>query len=79
MECQEMLAKLSDYIDEELEEQLCAEIEAHMRQCPDCQIMVDTLQKTVKLYRTHGQTEIPAAVKTRLYAVLDLENLQQSS
>jgi anti-sigma factor RsiW len=76
MECKEMLAELSDYIDGELEERLCAEIEAHMRDCPDCQVMVDSLRRTVVLYRTHGQSELPPDVRSRLYTVLDLDALQ---
>jgi anti-sigma factor RsiW len=75
MKCKDMLGALSDYIDGELEEHLCAEIEAHLRDCPDCQVMVDTLRKTVLLYRTHGQAEMPSAVISRLYAVLELEAL----
>ncbi len=76
MKCREMLGTLSDYIDGELEARLCEEIEAHMRDCPDCQVMVDTLRKTVVLYRSHGQTEIPPDVRSRLYAVLDVEAFQ---
>jgi anti-sigma factor RsiW len=72
MNCKEILSALSDYIDGELEDRLCAEIEAHMQNCPDCQVLVDTLRKTVVLYRTHGHTEMPADVRSRLYAVLDL-------
>jgi predicted anti-sigma-YlaC factor YlaD len=73
MKCQEMLGALSDFIDGELQAQLCAEIEAHMRECPDCRVMVDTLRKTVMLYRTYGQSQMPDDVQHRLYAVLDLE------
>lgn len=73
--CGEMLGALSDYIDGELEERLCAEIEAHMRDCPDCKVMVDTFRKTIVLYRTHGQVEVPTDVQSRLYAVLDLDAL----
>jgi anti-sigma factor RsiW len=76
MKCGEMLEALSDYIDGELEARLCAEIEAHMRDCPDCQIMVDTLRKTVVLYRLHGQVEVPPDVRSRLHAVLDLEEMR---
>ena len=74
--CKDMLGDLSDFIDGELEADLCAEIEAHMRDCPDCQVMVDTLRKTVVVYRRHGAVEIPADVQSRLYAVLDLEALR---
>ena len=76
MKCREMLGALSEYIDGELEERLCAEIEAHLQECPDCQVMVDTLRKTVVLYRTRGQVEVPADVRSRLYAVLDLETIE---
>jgi anti-sigma factor RsiW len=72
MKCKEMLGALSEYIDGELDESLCAEIEAHMRDCPDCQMMIDTLRKTVLLYRTQSKPEVPGDVKSRLYAVLDL-------
>ena len=76
MKCGEMLGALSDYIDGELEERLCAEIEAHMQDCPDCHVVVDTLSKTVVLYRTHGQSEMPQDVRSRLYAVLNLDELR---
>ena len=76
MECKEMLGALSDYIDGELEERLCAEIEAHMRECPDCQVVVDTLRRTIVLYRTHGRAKIPDDVKSRLYAIFDLNHLR---
>ena len=75
MKCKEMLGALSDYIDGELEARLCAEIEAHMQGCPDCQVMVDTLRKTVVLYRRHGQVEVPADVQSRLHTVLKLDAL----
>jgi anti-sigma factor RsiW len=76
MKCGEMLGALSEYIDGELEARLCAEIEAHMRECQDCQVMIDTLRKTVVLYRTHGSAEMPQDVKLRLYAVLKLDELR---
>lgn len=68
-----MLASLSSYIDGELEAQLCAEIDHHMAECGDCRAVVDTLRKTVTLYRNHGHEPLPPDVKERLYAVLKLE------
>lgn len=79
IKCKDMLGDLSEYIDGELEADLCAEIEAHMRDCPVCQVMVDTLRKTVIIYRKHGQVEIPPDVRSRLYAVLDLEGLTRNA
>jgi len=77
--CRDMLGALSDYIDGELEEKLCAEIEEHMKECPDCRIVVDTLRKTVLLYRTHGQTELPEDVLSRVHLALDIEAIRAQS
>jgi anti-sigma factor RsiW len=73
LHCKEILAQLSDYIDSELATCLCAEIEAHLDSCPDCQVMVDTLRKTVTLYRQCPPDELPADVRARLHKVLRLE------
>ena len=70
--CRERLGILSDYLDGELDDQLCAEIERHIAECGDCRIMVDTMRKTVSLYRQHGHQELPDETRERLYAVLHL-------
>lgn len=70
--CRAMLENLSVYIDGEAEEALCHEIERHMAGCENCRVVVDTLAKTVKLYREHGQTHLPGEARQRLYAALDI-------
>jgi predicted anti-sigma-YlaC factor YlaD len=72
MFCREMLGSLSEYLDGELESQLCAEIERHISECGNCRVVVDTLRKTVTLYRDHGHEEVPQDARERLYAVLKL-------
>ncbi len=73
MLCSDTLGTLSEYLDGELDEQFCAEIERHMAECGNCRIMVDTLRKTIVLYRDYGHEDVPADAKDRLYAVLGLE------
>jgi anti-sigma factor RsiW len=63
---------LSDYLDGELDEQFCIEIERHLADCGDCRVLVDTLRRTVLLYREHGHESLPTDVRERLYAVLKL-------
>ena len=79
-QCRHMLGSLSDFIDGTLEEEICAKIESHLAECPDCSIVVDTLQKTIYLYRTTSETEsLPEGVRDRLFASLNLEgNLEQN-
>jgi len=72
--CQEWLGELLDYIDGELEATLCAEIERHLAGCRDCRVMVDTLRRTVTLYRALPETPVPGPVHDRLYKVLKLDD-----
>jgi anti-sigma factor RsiW len=73
--CQHLLGQLSDYVDGELGQAMCEEIERHLAGCQNCRVVVDTLSKTVALYRTQGQTTLPSDVEERLYKVLNLESL----
>lgn len=73
MGCKDMLGNLSAYIDGELEAELCAEIEQHAEGCTNCQIVIDTLRRTVTLYHEHGHEPLPDGVKSRLLAALNLD------
>ncbi len=65
--CAEYLQELSDYIDGELDPQLCAEIERHVGECVNCKLMFDSLKMTVKLCRESGQCEeLPKEFAERL-------------
>lgn len=68
--CRELLGALSDYIDGELEARLCQEIEQHLAECQNCQILVDTLRKTIRLYQRERPETLPQAVEERLRQAL---------
>jgi predicted anti-sigma-YlaC factor YlaD len=73
--CSQMLGNLSDYIDGDLQADLCAQIEDHMKTCENCRVVVNTLRKTVELYEKCSEetSEIPGEVKERLFAKLKIE------
>jgi anti-sigma factor (TIGR02949 family) len=77
-ECTQLLDYLSEYLDDELEdEQLCAEIESHLESCKNCRVVVDTLKKTISLYQsTAEETDLPEGVRKRLFHRLDLSEFQ---
>lgn len=73
-QCRDLLAQISDYIDGELEERLCTELERHLADCQDCRVLVDTTQKTVALYRHHYRHQpVPLSPEatSRLWQALD--------
>jgi anti-sigma factor RsiW len=73
--CHALKEQLSGFIDGELDDAVCAEIQRHLDSCEDCRIMVDTLKKTVVLYRESPPEAVPPDVHERLIKVLDLEEL----
>jgi len=74
-ECKQLLGELSDYIDGELQAELCAEIEIHLQNCENCRIVLNTLRKTVELYeQTCLMDELPQSTRERLFARLKLDD-----
>lgn len=73
-DCRQLLNSLSDYIDGDLPQELCDEIELHMKDCDNCRIVVDTLNKTISLYQTSSESAVvPDEVRQRLFHRLDLD------
>jgi RNA polymerase sigma-70 factor (ECF subfamily) len=52
--CKEMFAELSDYLDEEMDDSLCEELERHMDGCGPCQAFVASLEATIDYCRKSG-------------------------
>lgn len=70
MTCAELIRYLSDYIDQNLDEALTAEAEAHLATCQNCHVVLNTTQKTIALYKQSGRQVIPAERRTALFARL---------
>ena len=73
--CNHLLDNLSEFVDGDLKEELCQEIQQHLDGCEDCRVVVDTLRKTIYLVRANAaeQVELPNDVRERLFRRLDLE------
>jgi RNA polymerase sigma-70 factor, ECF subfamily len=50
--CKEMFAELSNYLDDELDDSLCEELEKHMEGCQPCQVFLSSLEKSIQQCRT---------------------------
>ena len=70
MDCNEVLEQLAEYLDPDARAELCQVIEAHLKQCKDCQIEVDTVKKTIVLYQADRHMATPITVSARLQALL---------
>lgn len=73
LNCSHIRQHLSDYIDGDLEPALCNIIDDHIKDCTNCQIIINTLRKTITLYKSEGQsTVLPEDVRQRLFAKFNL-------
>lgn len=64
--CKAMFAELSDYLDEQLDDSLCEELERHMAGCEPCQAFIATLEATIEQCRNSGRDcPPPEAAKLR--------------
>jgi anti-sigma factor RsiW len=61
-----MLGELSDYLDGELGPTLCRQLETHLASCPNCRIMLDSLTKTVRIFREGREEPLPEELKSTL-------------
>jgi len=73
-DCRKLLGSLSEYVDGELNQELCTILEKHMEDCVDCKIVVDTLRKTVNIYHMTAEAEaLPGDIQQRLFKSLNIE------
>jgi hypothetical protein len=58
MNCAELVARLSDYLDGRLGEAGSASFEAHLADCGDCDIVLDSTRSTLLLFRVAGSATL---------------------
>ncbi|MGA8072972.1 MAG: sigma-70 family RNA polymerase sigma factor [Candidatus Acidiferrales bacterium] len=64
--CKEMFADLSNYLDEELDDSLCEELEKHMDGCEPCKAFLSSLEKSIQQCRTAPNESPDPRVAARL-------------
>ena len=69
--CKEFLQELSDYLDSTVDAELRRKLEAHINECPNCFVILDTTQRTIKVYKGMQPQDIPQEVHTRLMKAVE--------
>ena len=69
--CKDFLRDLSDYLDESLEAEIRAKIEAHIAECPNCWVIADTTRRTIQIYKGMEPHPLPREVESRLMQALE--------
>jgi len=61
--CRDVFAKLSEYLDGELPDDLCERVEHHMADCAPCQAFLESLRRTVRWIETADAPAMPDDVR----------------
>ena len=64
--CKEMFAELSNYLDDELDDSLCEELEKHMDGCEPCKAFLSSLEKSIRQCRVAPNESPDPRVAARL-------------
>jgi predicted anti-sigma-YlaC factor YlaD len=71
MDCKEVLANMSCYIDGDGSAELRKRLEEHVARCRRCRVVFDTIGRMLKIVTDVGPFEVPLAVSARLYNRLE--------
>jgi anti-sigma factor RsiW len=66
-----VLDQLSDYLDEEARAELVLAVDAHLGHCTHCQVEVDSMQRTIAIYRREERVVLPVSLCDKLQKALD--------
>ncbi|TKJ41096.1 hypothetical protein CEE37_05360 [candidate division LCP-89 bacterium B3_LCP] len=71
-DCRPIMERLCEALDEDVSSPICQELQAHLDACPDCSLQVDTIKRTVEIYRSLPIENVPEEVEERLLVRLNL-------
>lgn len=76
MGCKDLFAKLSDYLDGQLDPGHCDDIEKHMDGCDPCKAFLESLERTVNLLQKHEPSKLDAETAASFRSALLMEYQQ---
>ncbi len=69
--CKRFLQELTDFLDDTLDPDLRAELQRHLNACPNCWVICDTTEKTIRVFKGMEPQAVPKDVQTRLMDALE--------
>lgn len=69
--CKDFLDELSEYLDGTIPGEMRKELEAHVTECPNCWVMVDTTKRTIQIYKGMEPQPLDEGLHERLITALE--------
>jgi hypothetical protein len=72
--CHDVLGHICEELDTKLTSAKCLALKRHLEKCPNCSAYLDSLRKTITLYSSRPNPQLPGKARDDLFAVLKLEH-----
>ena len=69
--CKDFLNELSEFMDGSLDSEIREKLQRHVSECPNCWVVLDTTQRTIKVYKGLQPQTIPSDIHSRLMEALN--------
>ena len=69
--CKQFLQELDQYLEKTLDPAEYAELQKHVNECPNCFVVCDTTEKTLRVFKGMDCKPVPADIKSRLMAAIE--------
>jgi hypothetical protein len=73
LHCKQVVLHICDNLDEGINSARCREIRKHLAKCPNCTAYLNSMKKTVSLYKRVKDPRLPGKVRLRLHSILKLK------
>ncbi len=70
--CADVVQHLCGDLDEKIDSPACRALKKHLEECPNCTAYLDSLKKTITLYRQYPDPRPSAGRRKKLMSVLKL-------
>ncbi|MBI4810802.1 MAG: hypothetical protein HY800_05055 [Ignavibacteriales bacterium] len=70
--CKDVYNQICNNLDQKLDSPQCLKIKRHLEDCPNCAAYLDSLKKTITLYREYPKPQVPGTFHKKLFAMLNL-------
>lgn len=79
LSCGKVYEHLCANMDEKLDSAECRRIKAHIKGCSNCTALLDSLKKTIYLYKKCPTPKLPQRSRKELFAVIRLKSTVKRS
>jgi anti-sigma factor (TIGR02949 family) len=69
--CKQFLQELNEFLDETLDPAIRAELQRHVTECPNCWVVYNTTEKTLKVFKGMEPQPVPEPIRARLMEALE--------